>query len=375
MASTGGSQYSGPSDWVNLQDYLNLNSDQAAGMGSDVYNTAENAAVAANNQLGSDATGFQNAAASGTVQGPSNPEDLGQTNWGSAAINANQKYGGPTDINSYDPTLATNVQNASDTLQSAGGTDKSTAIGETYGAKGSTGAAGGAFDSFLTGAGAYGSQLAALAPSYQNLTNTLGVDASNAQTQAAQGMLTSQNDAQAWGNYANGQVAETAIDQYMKTNAANLSNYINNGTPGSYMSKQAPGSVLGIGTQQSFLQDLQDGATKLSGPQSGQVGGVTGSPSQLASDTEKALGITSQQFTTMIKGMNQQDWQNFWTLGVIPNGTPGVDPSKTMKVGGWTAPYLSTVNDLNTNGYGLGNQAASMGTTGAGYLLKMLSFA
>jgi hypothetical protein len=189
------------SDWVNLQRYLELNSDQGADMGQRVYGDVSDKAQKATNQLNRDANSYSNEVQRGIVGGPKG--GAGDYTEDQAAANASKSYGGPTSLDSYDPTLAGNVNKASQEVQAAADPNqRGSVIQETFGAQGASGVGGSALDNFLVGASPAGEQLAGLGKQYQNMLQSLGLAETDAYAKSQLGMAQSTANADKWAKTA-----------------------------------------------------------------------------------------------------------------------------------------------------------------------------
>lgn len=108
-----------------------------------------------------------------------------------------------------------------------------------------------------------------------------------------------------------------------------------------------PGGVNGVGSKDSFFDALKWGGGYPAGQQNVQ-GAMTAD--QIVNSVASGLGLNQQQVEEMFQKMSDEDWQKFWLLGVIPVGTPGVDPSKTGVPGAWNSPYAQGAGKYHDGG-------------------------
>jgi hypothetical protein len=188
------------SDWVNLQDYLGLNSDQAADMGQRVYDDVSGKAQKAKTELGNDEQQFGDAVNKGTLQGPAG--DTSQYSQQQATTNAQTGYAGPTSLASYDTSLEGDVNKASQSVTAASDPNQlGSVIRETYGSQSASGPGGSALDAFLVGESS-GDKLSGLGSKYGSLMSDLGVAEGHAYDQAQAGAKTNATNQQAWNDLA-----------------------------------------------------------------------------------------------------------------------------------------------------------------------------
>lgn len=178
-----------PSSWVNLQDYLDLNQDQAADMGNKLNQSLQTQGTAARSSIGKATNAFQKSANEGAFADPNGKAPSGQSYNAMAAPTAAQanqmaatEYKGPRQLSDTDPNVSSAVGDAVARLNAAKTNAGAATLmrDATQSPSSYYGSTGGGLDALLAGQGAANSSLAATQAEFGGLGKELDLAATNA---------------------------------------------------------------------------------------------------------------------------------------------------------------------------------------------------
>lgn len=178
-----------PSSWVNLQDYLDLNKDQAAEMGNKLNASLREKGAGARQQIGKASNAFQSQADAAAFADPNakNPSGFGYNTMAAptaaqARTLAATEYKGPRQLSDVDPNVSAAVGDAMARLNAAKTTSGAATLMQDAAKSPSSyyGATAGGLDALLAGQGAANASLAATQAEFGGLGAELGLAADKA---------------------------------------------------------------------------------------------------------------------------------------------------------------------------------------------------
>jgi hypothetical protein len=125
--------------------------------------------------------------------------------------------------------------------------------------------------------------------------------------------------------------------------------------------------VNSLGNRDQFLAALASGQKYGGGGNWG--GGSDPSVAQNADGAAKALGISTEALVDSIERMTDEEYQDFWLLGVIPEWMTGAKGFGLGTVGGWQSPFLKGIMGYGNDG-GMWNAVANMWKDGTVMVLS-----
>lgn len=209
-----------PSNWVNLQDYLDLNRESGEEMGGRVVANVGQQASGAGQAVDSAGKLFDLRSMQGTLMGPSGSgeENGHRYTADDARAKAEQGYSGPNSLADVNEKLYGQVADAVSKVKAAQDPNQQAGvIREAYGNQVASGTGGSMLDTFLMGQTS-GAALSGLGDQYGGLMDTLGLAEKKAGDTAKKNTATSKASASAWGAMVPG-LEEEALRQ-MEAKAA-----------------------------------------------------------------------------------------------------------------------------------------------------------